>query len=219
MVDLDRKRGLWSVSHHRSVWSSPSIQSKDSDCIGGGVVDQNIKIGELWDYFWVHRDALEKEYHMIASNPDTGVEVYLAKEKGFPCFSVEIDGEEVYTAETISSMDAEITYEQILTLYVYQDDGDDPEEDDVESDEDRITEITCAMEDLLQVLLDADPYKVGMDPQEVDELISIVEQHLHDDYGYSVRHPTEVDGVTVQYPFGDPNEDEDETESEFEFES
>lgn len=174
-------------------------------------MEGNIASGKLWNYFVKNKEALEKEYHRIAVNGDGDVEIYLAREKGFPYFSVEVDGEQVYTAETVSSLDAETTYEELLSLYITPDEGeveDDFQYDDLDEDEERVTDITCAMEDLLQVLLDADPYKVGMSPQQVDELVSIVEQHLYDDYGFSVRHPTFVDGITVQYPFGDPNEDE-----------
>lgn len=172
---------------------------------------RNITVDELWEYFSANRSALANEYQMIASDEENGVEIYLTEEKGFPYFSVEVAGEEVHTAETCSFLDAERTYDDLLTLYVYPEEDYETQEND---DDDRVNEITGAVEDLLSVLLEADPYEAGLTPQEVDEIASVVEQYLFDECGFSVRHPTEVDGAVVQYPFGDPGEWEDGEEPE-----
>ena len=55
-------------------------------------------------------------------------------------------------------------------------------------------------------MLDEDPAKAGVSPQYIDEIASIVEEYLYENLGFSIRHPTEIDGVMVQYPFGDPDE-------------
>lgn len=147
---------------------------------------------------------LVDSYHLIASNEENGVEIYLTDEKGFPYFSVEVDGEVVYGAETVSSLDAENTYLELLNTYVYSD-----EDASAEMDEDdiRVKEITCAVEEMLTTLIEDDPYSAGMAPQEVDDLVSVIEEYLYDNCGISIRHPTEIDGAIVQYPFGDSDED------------
>lgn len=164
----------------------------------------NITVDELWDYFCDNRRDLKENCHMIASDEEEGIEIYVTEERGFPCFSVEVDGEEVYYAETCSYIDAERTYRNILSTYIC------PEEDfnniDDSDDDERIREITGAVEDLVVVLIGEDPSSAGISGQEIDEIASIVEQYLSDQCGFSVRHPTLVGGEVVQYPFGDPDE-------------
>lgn len=161
----------------------------------------NIAAGGIWSYFWANRQALLDNYHLVASNEEEGVEIYLTDEKGFPYFSVEVDGEAVYTVETVSSLDAENTYLELLNTYVYPNEDNLTEEDD---DERRVKEITSAVEEMLTTLIEDDPYSAGMSPQEVDELASVIEEYLSDNCGISVHHPTEVDGAVVQYPYGEP---------------
>lgn len=140
---------------------------------------------------------------MVASDEDLGIEIYLTEEKGFPCFSVESDGEEVYHVETYSYIDAERTYDQLLTTYIYPDADYDNIVDD---DDERVREITGAVEDLVSTLIETDPSKAGIAPQELDEIASLVEEYLFNECGFSVRHPTNVDGAVIQYPFGEPEE-------------
>ena len=161
----------------------------------------NITVGNLWDYFCENRQDLKNNYHLIASDEEQGIEIYLTNEKGFPCFSVEVDGEEVYGAETVSVIDAENTYIELLNTYLLSDYCDQTE---AEEDDERVAEITRAVEAMLETLIEDDPYFVGMAPQEVDELISVIEEFLFDHCEISVRHPTYRDGVMVQYPFEDP---------------
>lgn len=176
---------------------------------------ENITVAELWDYFLEHRDELENEYQMIASNEEQGVEIYMTEEHGFPFFSVDIDGIEVQRSETCSCLDAENTYDQLLVLYIFDEneaEGSNPNsyaEDEDEGyldDKDRVEEIVCAIEDLLYVLLEEDPIEAGISTNDIDEIASIVEQYLYDNHGISVRHPTNVDGKMVQYPFCDPSD-------------
>lgn len=173
-----------------------------------------VKVDDLWDYFVQHRSELANSYHMIASSEDDEFEIYLTDEDGFPAFSIEYEEEEIYFVETCSALDAKTTYEDLLHQYIYKSvvESDDPGE--YEDDEDdtaaRCDEINCAVYDLLYVLLEAKPESCDITDADIDEIASIVEQHLFDNYGISVRHPTEAGGVIIEYPFGDPGETEDE---------
>lgn len=163
----------------------------------------SIPVSTLWSYFCENRQDLLSNYHLIASNEEQGTEVYLTDEKGFPCFSVEVDGEVVYGAETVSYLDAENTYLELLNTYINIDEDDliKAEEDDL-----RVKEITRAVEGMLEILIEEDPYYAGMSPQDVDDLTSVIEEFLYEQCGISIRHPTEIDGAIVDYPFGDPDE-------------
>lgn len=176
-----------------------------------------VKAEDLWDYFVQHRVELANSYHMIASSEDEEFEIYLTEEEGFPAFSIEYDGEEVYFVETCSALDAQTTYEDLLHQYIYKGVIDSGESDDYEEDEvtemaNRCDEINCAVYDLLYVLLEGKPESFSITDDEIEEIASVVEQHLFDEYEISVRHPTEVDGVIVEYPFGEPEEDTSEEE-------
>lgn len=174
-----------------------------------------ITVDELWEYFAEQRANLAENYHRIATNEVDGVELYLTEERGFPYFVVEVDGKKVFETGTISALDAERTYDELLSKYILPDtpvdddeyaveDGmDDPDEDDV-----RVDDIECATEDFLRVLLEQHPEDCGLDDQDIDEIVSLVEQHLFDNFGISIYHPVVIDGVTVRYPFGDPDEDD-----------
>jgi len=175
-----------------------------------------ITVDELWEYFAEHRASLLSNYHRIASNVEDGIEIYLTEEHGFPFFVVECDGERVFETQTISALDAETTYEDLLTKYIlpevptesadeYQIEDD---QDCTDQDEDRVDEIECAAEDFLLVLLEQHPEDCGLDSTDIDEIVSMVEQHLFDRFGISVYHPVDVDGCTIRYPFGDPDEDD-----------
>lgn len=170
-----------------------------------------VKVDDLWDYFVQHRSELANSYHMIASSEDGQFEIYLTEEEGFPAFSIECDEEEVYFVETCSALDAKTTYEDLLHQYIYKgvvDSGESDEyEDEVDTMADRCDEINCAVYDLLYVLLEVKPESFNITDDEIEEIASVVEQHLFDEYGISVRHPTEADGVIVEYPFGEPEED------------
>ena len=77
-----------------------------------------ITVDELWEYFAEHRASLLSNYHRIASNVEDSIEIYLTEEHGFPFFVVECDGEKVFETQTISALDAETTYEDLLTKYI-----------------------------------------------------------------------------------------------------
>lgn len=174
-----------------------------------------ITVDELWEYFVKQRADLANNYHMIASNDVDGIEIYLTEECGFPYFVVESDGEKVFGTGTVSAFDAVKTYDDLLTKYILPEvptEGDDylPEDglDEPDEDEVRVEEIECAAEDFLLVLLEQHPEDCGVNFEDIDEIVSMVEQHLFDRFGISVYHPVEVDGCTVRYPFGDPGKDD-----------
>lgn len=166
---------------------------------------ENVPAGKIWSYFRENSKDLEDKLHLVASDEEQGVEIYITNEKGFARFSVDVDGEEVYGADTVSSTDAENTYLELLYTYIH------PNEDErimEEENDARLCEITRAVEAMLEILIEDDPYFVGMAPQEVDELTSVIEEFLWDHCEISVRHPTYIDGDVVQYPFSDPDEDD-----------
>lgn len=175
-----------------------------------------VKVDDLWDYFVQHRLELANSYHMIASSEDGEFEIYLTDEYGFPAFSIEYEEEEIYFVETCSALDAKTTYEDLLHQYIYKsvissdDSGEyEDEEDDAVA---RCEEISCAVYDLLYVLLEARPESCDFTDEDYDKIASVVEQHLFDNYGISVRHPTEADGAIIEYPFGEPDQEEAENE-------
>lgn len=154
----------------------------------------------LWDYFSAHRTDLANNYHMIASDEESGVEIYLTEENGFPCFTVEVDGCTEFEEQTSSKVDAEKTYDNLLDLFVADSELCDENED---TDSVRIHEILTAARDFLEVLIEKDPSNAGIEPWDIDEIVSVVEERLFYDMGISVRHPANIDGKIVQYPFGD----------------
>ncbi len=169
-----------------------------------------ITVDELWEYFSEHRASLANNYHRIANNEADGIEIYLTEERGFPYFVVESDGEKVFETGTVSALDAEKTYNDLLYQYILPEMPDEGDEylDEPDDDDIRVEEIKCAAEDFLLVLLEQHPEDCGLNSSDIDEIVSLVEQHLFDTFGISVYHPVEVDGVTVRYPFGDPGEDD-----------
>lgn len=168
-----------------------------------------IAVDKLCEYFIEHRADLENNYHRIASNDADGIEVYLTEECGFPYFTVEKNGVKIYMTGTSSALEAMETYASILSDYILPDDG----SDELHEDEVRLEDIECAIEDFLIVLLGGrhpEDYDIGA--QDMDEIVSIVEQHLFDNFGISVYHPTEIDGVVVRFPFDGPDEDDGQEE-------
>lgn len=77
-----------------------------------------VPVDGVWDYFSTHLSDLASNYHLIANNEEYGTEIYLTEEKGFPCFTVEVDGCTEFEAQTSSKIDAEKTYENLLDLFV-----------------------------------------------------------------------------------------------------
>lgn len=146
----------------------------------------DVTVCELWEYFLKHKEKLENEFHLIASNEADGVEVYLTSEHGLPAFSVEVDGEEVYSIESHSKLDAEKIFDSILAQYIYPEvpetnsivysDYDDPDGFDDEFDPDE--EILCAVDDLLRVILRADPKTEGVTRTDMQEIALLVEEYL-----------------------------------------
>lgn len=165
-----------------------------------------IAIDELCEYFIRNRADLENNYHRLASNEADGIEVYLTEECGFPYFAVEKNGVKIFMTGTSSATEAVEAYASILSDYIFPDDG----SDELYEDEVRIEDINCAIEDFLLVLLGGrHPEDYDISAQDMDDIVSIVEQYLYDHFGISVYHPVEIDGVVVRFPFDGPDEDDD----------
>lgn len=167
-----------------------------------------VPVYDIWDFFIEHFDELGKKFLLVASFPEDGLNIYITEENGLPYFSVDLDGKTEHEVSTTSRAGAENTYRNLLNLFLEESD---PEEvDEVLSNEqlDRVEEILCAVEDLLTVLLECHPDEVGIEDGDLDDIASSIEELLFDEYKCSIRHPTEVDGEVVEYPFGEV-EDED----------
>ncbi len=144
-----------------------------------------ITVDKLWEYFTENKSSLANSYHLVASDKLQGVEIYLAEEKGFPFFSVEVDGEEVCASGTESRMEAETVYKNLLAVYISA------EWDDIGGDGAcRDMEISNAVEDLLRVLLEADPREdAGLTDEDMRDVALLVENYLFEQIGISVYHP------------------------------
>lgn len=165
----------------------------------------SVPVDRLWDYFKEHQPELKNNLHLVAQQfddlTDEEIDIYLTDEGGYPYFSVEVDGNCEYEAESISKTNAEETYAKVLSLYILEDFEPEGEEDFAPEDDDRIAEIYCATEDLLWVFLEEDPEKMGITECDIDDITFAIEEMLFDEFGISVRHPENIDGKIVQYPF------------------
>lgn len=186
-----------------------------------------IKPESLMDFFDENRQALAERYINIARDEDGSVEVDLTSANGTPCFQVVQDG--IIVSEIMKTRaEAQGYYEDILKRsgFIEEltfDDDDTLEPVEYEEDffnpftpeqEDRLDEISCAMEDLLGVLLGEDPARYGIADVDVDELCVEFAQRLYEKYGISVNFPMEAidaDGnlFAKDYPFGEEEENYD----------
>lgn len=153
-----------------------------------------VAVDELERYFTENKDKLADWCPVIAKNEDRHVEIFLTEVNGFPYFSVELDSEEVYATHTSSYVEAENAYKELLSTFICT------EEDSKEAADKRAEEIAGAVEEMLGVLIEEDPREVGFDDEDMEDIASLVEQYLFEQYGVSVRHPTKTGGVLVQYP-------------------
>lgn len=156
-----------------------------------------IPVEEIRKFYNENRLSLQKEYRLVANQDDAGIEIYLTEENACPCFIVEMDGSIEYEASASSDLEIEKVYTQLLNLYICEEESD-FSVDDLE----RIDEINFATCDYLSTLLECDPENC-LDENDIEEISSLVEEILYNEYGLSVRHPT-VDGERViQYPYSE----------------
>lgn len=177
---------------------------------------------QVVEYFLENYMFLRGNLNMIASNEDGSVEIYLTEHRDKPVFQVEMDGKEVYCKAAINGQDAEEEYRKII--YVYLSDDDDYVQDEnvfVEEYEetgpeepkfneiqvDRLTDISCAVDDLVTVLIEGDPEKNGIQHCDLMELAENVAKFLHDKWGFSVWMPMVMESggelFIEEFPYAD----------------
>lgn len=161
---------------------------------------------EVWDYFQEHKKELQENYLLVASDDDREVEIYLTEENGMPYFRVEVSGQCESEADSVSKVNAEGNYRELLSLFI----EDEYSAELFSNDEiDRLDEIQCATEDFLMVLLGCSPEEACLEEDEIDEVINRIEEFLYEEYGIPIWHPTIIDDEmtgevnVVQYPFGE----------------
>lgn len=183
---------------------------------------------QVVEYFLENYMFLRGNLNMIASNEDGSVEIYLTEHRDKPVFQVEMDGKEVYCKAALNGQDAEEEYRKII--YVYLSDDDDYVQDEnvfVEEYEesepvepkfnevqvDRLTDISCAVDDLVTVLIEGDPEKNGIQHCDLMELAENVSQFLHDKWGFSVWMPMVMESAgelfIEEYPYDNDDTDEE----------
>lgn len=165
-----------------------------------------VQPSEIWEYFQEHKKELEESYLLVASDDDGEVEIYLTEENGMPYFRVEISGQCESEADSISKINAEGNYRELISLFIEDEYGTEMFSDD---EIDRLNEIQNAAEGFLMVLLGCSPDEACMEENEIDEVVDRVEEFLYEECGIPVWHPTIVDDETtgeanvVQYPYGE----------------
>lgn len=164
---------------------------------------------KLWSFFTENRQSLSNNYMLIAEDKEGLVEVYLTEENGFPYLRVEIDGLCEYERNSVSKLDAEEEYKEILSVFFCPDgDGDG---DGVLSRDDimRLNEIQEAAYEFMSVLTEESSEESLISEDEIDDIVSTLIEYLAEEHDIRVRYPTVIDDdesglpVVVQYPYGD----------------
>lgn len=167
----------------------------------------HVPVNGILRFYYNNMENLENNYLCVAENDTTGIEVYLSKESGAPCFTVELDGESI--GEISSSIGIiENSYEQILETFVKPEPDSKVKDTELsESDMERLEEIDEAFKLFLEVLFEMDPADLDFKEDDADELLSFIEEKLSDSFGILIRHPMVLDGKVVEYPFDTDFED------------
>lgn len=156
---------------------------------------------DLLSFYTANEASMESYCFPLAFSREDETIIYLTssdEEVGRPfCFSVELDLRlELETCVTPEM--AEDTYRELLAMY-----GERERETTGYSDNEllRLDDIRCAAEDFLQVLIRDNEIMNELTDNDIDDIVSYVEEKLYADYDISVYHPTEVDGEIILYPF------------------
>lgn len=130
---------------------------------------------KVWGYFFDHFEELQTKMHLIAENPDFGIEIYVTEDESMPQFVVQADSVQVYVEDTYNEKDCTRTAQEIYDDYLTekvinklldpQDDDDDEsvgyddyeyEDGDLqESIDDREATLEWAMREFLEIVLDS----------------------------------------------------------------
>lgn len=160
------------------------------------MIDSN----KIWEFFCKHREYLTKEMLMVADDPSENTEIYLTNDRGNPQFVVEIGGHQETTEVADDQGSTEEVYEDLLRTYISNNDSLYDEDD-----EERRTELLCAMSDLVMVMCNTDPELYAITDDDIEEMLLDLEMKLYDKYGVTTRHPYAADSgggecFVLQFP-------------------
>lgn len=189
---------------------------------------QNIDVeaSDIWDYCLDHQEELAKNQHLMAENPDYGMEVWVTMVNGSPELVVECDGSEIYREDILNEKDAKKTadriYEDYLSIKAIEtltDDGnttvyedttvyiEDEEDDDQSLIDEREDEIDLAIRDFICVVSDAGDYNI--EDEVIDDLKEHFLEYMYRKWGIGIYRPMYLEDADTgedyftEYPYDD----------------
>lgn len=87
--------------------------------IDGQEIEVHVPPSELWGFFNCNKARLENKMVCIASNPSTGVEIYLTEEYAMPSILVYENDEQLYKEPCSSQKDSEYTLKDIYNRFLF----------------------------------------------------------------------------------------------------
>lgn len=189
---------------------------------------QNIDVeaSEIWDYCLNHQEALSRNQHLMAENPDYGMEVWLTMINGSPELIVECDGSEIYREDILNEKDAKKTadriYEDYLSIKAIEtltDDGnmtvdedttvyiEDEEDDEQSLIDEREDEIELSVRDFVSVVSDTGCYNI--EDEVIDDLKEHFLEYMYRKWGIGIYRPMYLEDADTgedyftEYPYDD----------------
>lgn len=147
----------------------------------------NIKATEIWKYFQGCKEELKTLMHLIAENPDYGVQIYITSEKELPNIVVTADDVPVYEEVSVNEHDCTKTAEKVFDTYLTEkaimvlsglfDDEDYPTTAEIE---DMISEredaLDCAIYNFVTTVMMDENYDVTC--AGFDEILDDIKEHI-----------------------------------------
>ena len=176
-----------------------------------------LKPEEVWSYFKEHSEELKSKMHLIASNKDYGIEVYLTEHNGYPEIIVENDNTQLYKEGCLNASDCKevatdvyrkYTTSEVLTeMLGLSDDEEEPPMTDEEKQELEIEMRECDMsegvESLLDLFLGGEGVSAYFDEisDVTEDLKDLICEYLYCKWGIEVFRPMvlEFDDGTESY--------------------
>lgn len=172
--------------------------------------------------FWVdNADKLIDNYLLLAEDTDQNTQLYMSDDEKSTALTVWVNGA-VKVTRNIQVLDNKTggvadqlleAYDQLLAEFIDKDEEEEEYTDlshiipyydflDIE-DRVRLSNLRDAALEFLDVLIEGDAEKSGIDDVFIDEMISAVEEHLSE-LGLFCWHPTPLEnGVVIEFPFDD----------------
>lgn len=138
---------------------------------------------EVWNYYYAHKQDLKTHMHLIASNEDYGVEIYITDENNDPCIVVTADDRQVFSDTAITLKDcgdlATKVYDDYLTDKALDILTTPAEQEEELTEEEAInlreSEIDCAVYNFLTEVLEG---YVDLDSRHTDEICDDLKEHF-----------------------------------------